>query len=252
MEAVVYKIRTLKSSPFQIQKSAQEHRSDIEPRQLKVCSMCFELTVSLMRSLEMIITVAPELFKDATHPNSELLTIRVCQIINQLLSRVTVPPGSFQYVIDLCLPDLSAVTHFGIISAALGILLALLSDELTSDDLMRVPPISKIVLNDECFQIASLEFALGTIRTPIQRSEKIPRGNFDPKTRNNIDPLTNQLKLETSHKSGFDVPIIKFNLNDCESLSTSVLITYNQFLNGFFFRHESCNRRGDTKCTNDD
>ncbi|KAJ6636383.1 E3 ubiquitin-protein ligase, partial [Pseudolycoriella hygida] len=199
----------------EIQKSAQEHRVEIEPRQLKVCSMCFELTVSLMRSLEMIIIVAPEIFKDPGHPNSELLTIRVCQIINQLLSRVTVPPGSFQYVIDLCLPDLTAVTHFSIITAALGILLALLSEELRPDDeTMRVPPISKIVLNDESFQIASLEFALGTIRTPIQRSDKIPRGNFDPKTRENIDPLTNELKLETATKSGFDVPIIKFNLND--------------------------------------
>lgn len=201
----------------EIQKTAQEHRVEIEPRQLKVCSMCFELTISLMRSLEMIITVAPDIFKDPTRPNSELLTIRVCQIINQLLSRVTVPPGSFQYVIDLCLPDLSAVTHFAIITAALGILLALLSDELMPDDeTIRVPPISKIVLTDECFQIASLEFALGTVRTPLQRTDKIPRGNFDPKTRDNIDPLTNEVKLETAPKSGFDVPIITFNLNDCK------------------------------------
>ncbi|XP_037034222.1 E3 ubiquitin-protein ligase RNF123 isoform X3 [Bradysia coprophila] len=198
----------------EIQKTAREHRVEIEPRQLKVCSMCFELTVSLMRSLEMIITVAPDIFKDPTHPNSELLTIRVVQIINQLLSRVTVPPGSFQYVVDLCLPDLSAVTHFSIITAALGILMALLSDELMDDDNLRVPPISKIILNDESFQIASLEYALGTVRTPIQRSDKIPRGNFDPKTRDNIDPLTNEVKLATNAKSEYEVPIIKFNLND--------------------------------------
>lgn len=166
----------------------------------------------------MIITVAPNIFKDTTHPNSELLTIRVVQIINQLLSRVTVPPGSFQYVVDLCLPDLSAVTHFAIITAALGILMALLSDELVPDDdnNIRVPPISKIVLNDESFQIASLEYALGTVRTPIQRSDKIPRGNFDPKTRDNIDPLTNEVKLATNAKSEYEVPIIKFNLSDCK------------------------------------
>lgn len=201
----------------EIQKSAQEHRSEIESRQLKVCSMCFELTVSLMRSLEMIIKIAPDIFKDAAHPNSDLLTTRVCQIISQLLSRVTVPPGSFQYVIDLCLPDLSSVSHFAIISAALGILLALLSEELIPDENpIRVPPISKILLTDESFQIASLEFALGTIRTPIQRSEKMPRGNFDPMTRENIDPLTNELKVESIPKNGFDVPIIKFNLSECE------------------------------------
>lgn len=111
------------------------------------------------------------------------------------------------------------MTHFSIITAALGILLALLSDELKPDDqTIRVPPIAKIVLNDESFQIASLEFALGTIRTPIQRADKIPRGNFDPKTRDNIDPLTNELKSVSAPKAAVNtnVPIIKFNLNDCE------------------------------------
>lgn len=95
--------------------------------------MCFELTVSLMRCLEMIITVAPEIFQEATRSNSDLILNRVCQLISQVLSRVTVPPGCFQFIVDMCSSDLNSVTHFPIITAALGILLALLRSELDTD-----------------------------------------------------------------------------------------------------------------------
>lgn len=96
--------------------------------------MCFELTVSLMRSLEMIITIAPFIYQDTSRSNSDLILNRICQLISQVLSRVTVPPGCFQFVIDLCLPDLSSITHYSIITSALGILIALLKDELEEDD----------------------------------------------------------------------------------------------------------------------
>lgn len=94
--------------------------------------MCFELTVSLMRSLEMLITIAPQVCKNADRPNGDLLLNRICQLVSQVLARVTVPPGVFQLVVDLCLPDLTAVTHFAIITAAIGIVLALLDDELAA------------------------------------------------------------------------------------------------------------------------
>lgn len=95
--------------------------------------MCFELTVSLMRCLEMIISVAPDIFYDQCRPNSDLVLNRVCQLISQVLSRVTVPPGCFQFVVDMCSADLNAVTHFPIITSALGILLALFKEEIDND-----------------------------------------------------------------------------------------------------------------------
>lgn len=52
----------------------------IESRQLKICSMCFDLTVSLMRTLEMAINIAPIIFSDINRPNSDLLLRRVCQV----------------------------------------------------------------------------------------------------------------------------------------------------------------------------
>lgn len=113
------------------QRQDQQHVTIQETRQSKICSMCFDLTVSLLRVLEMLISIAPQVFVDMERANSDSLLNRVCQLISQVLSRVTVPPGCFQFVVDLCLPDMQHVIHFPIISAALAVLLALLKDELT-------------------------------------------------------------------------------------------------------------------------
>jgi len=76
--------------------------------------MCFELTVSLMRCLEMVITAAPEVVTDESRPNSDLLLNRICQLISQVLSRVTVPPGIHPlefYIMEELLPDTMAWTE---------------------------------------------------------------------------------------------------------------------------------------------
>ncbi|XP_060645573.1 E3 ubiquitin-protein ligase RNF123 [Drosophila nasuta] len=203
----------------EIQNTAQRQENTLfEPKQLKICSMCFELTVSLMRCLEMILTVAPDVVADDSRPNSDLLLNRICQLISQVLSRVTVPPGCFQFVVDMCSADLNAVTHFPIISAALGILLALLRNEMDKDvSPQKVTRISRAFLTDPSFQFATLEFALGEIRTPLLEQKEIPRGNFDPSTRPNIDPLTNDVRVPNPNNSKrirADPPIIKFALND--------------------------------------
>ncbi|XP_017110333.1 E3 ubiquitin-protein ligase RNF123 [Drosophila elegans] len=206
----------------EIQNTAQRQENTLfEPKQLKICSMCFELTVSLMRCLEMVITAAPEVVTDASRPNSDLLLNRICQLISQVLSRVTVPPGCFQFVVDMCSADLNAVTHYPIVTAALGILLALMQEELESD--MRpqiVTRVSRAFLTDPSFQFATLEFALGEIRTPLLEQKTIPRGNFDPSSRPHIDPLTNDVRVplpNNSKRIRADPPILKFALNDFPS-----------------------------------
>lgn len=194
-----------------------------DPKQLKICSMCFDLTISLMRALEMIVTIAPDIFKDSSRPNSDNLLGRVCQLIIQVLSRVTVPPSCFQFVIDLCLPDLTGVTHFAILTAALGILLGLMSDEMNFDgSLSKLPKVSRHILTDSSFQIACLEFALGEIKSAIHMPTDQPRGNFDPKLNRFVDPLTNEIRKTPSHRllnertMKHDPPILKFKLSDCE------------------------------------
>uniref|UniRef100_A0A182JMG6 RING-type E3 ubiquitin transferase n=1 Tax=Anopheles atroparvus TaxID=41427 RepID=A0A182JMG6_ANOAO len=183
--------------------SQREEQLVIETKQLKICSMCFELTVSLMRALEMIVTITPSLLQDGARANSEIILSRICQLAIQVLSRVTVPPGCFQHVMDLCLPDLSNVTHFAIIGAAVGMLLALMRHELlgeraggSSECITKIPRISKYLLTDTSFHIASLEYALGEVKTPItNQNGEAPRGNFDPKMRAHIDPLTNEVRV---------------------------------------------------------
>lgn len=193
--------------------------------------MCFELTVSLMRSLEMLLTIVPGVFKDTDRANSDLLLNRVCQLISQVLARVTVPPGVFQFVVDLCLPDLSTITHFAIVTAAIGILMALLSDEMkpsqwsSSDALIKVPRITRILLSDPSFQVAHLEFTLGEVTAPTLEAVKPTlKGNFDPQSRVNIDPLTNEVRVISSRLKKPDKPIIKFDLQDCELLFNNVKI----------------------------
>ncbi|KAL7041272.1 hypothetical protein ACKWTF_000697 [Chironomus riparius] len=194
-----------------------------DPRQLKICSMCFDLTISLMRALEMIVNIAPEIFKDSTRPNSDNLLGRVSQLVIQVLSRVTVPPSCFQFVIDLCLPDLISVTHFAILTAALGTILGLMSDELIFETLAKLPKVSRHILTDSSFQIACLEFALGEIKSTVHvPNADQPRGNFDPKLNRFVDPLTNEIRKIPSHRllnertMKNDPPILKFNLSDCE------------------------------------
>lgn len=208
-----------------------------ESRQSKICSMCFELTVSLMRTLELMISVSPAVFIDAERPNSITLLNRVCQLISQVLSRVTIPPGCFQYVVDMCLPELSSVSHFSIISAAIGILLALLKSEINNDDegYINMPKVAKILLTDPSFQIACLEYTIGDVKTPIQIQQEIPRGNFDPHNRQHIDPLTNEFRFNST-KPRCEQPVIKFSLLDCKCstlVSFFLLVTANY---SFLFR----------------
>lgn len=179
-----------------------------------------------MRSLEMLLTIAPSIFKNPTRPNSDLLLNRVCQLLSLVLSRITVPPGCFQFAIDMCLPDLTAVTHFAIITSAIGILLSLLSDELdprATTSVTHVPRIAKILLTDPSFHIASLNFAIGDIQSPSTSPSSIqptPMGNFDPLTRAHIDPLTNEVRVNCGREVKPDQPIIQFNLIDCKQNKT--------------------------------
>lgn len=54
----------------QIQQAAERlERNFVDSRQLKVCATCFDLSVSLLRVLEMTITLVPEIFLDWAQHN---------------------------------------------------------------------------------------------------------------------------------------------------------------------------------------
>lgn len=58
-------------------------RSDnllLEGRQVKICAACFEISACLLRVLEMVATVAPQLFTDWSRPSAELFLKRIMQV----------------------------------------------------------------------------------------------------------------------------------------------------------------------------
>lgn len=84
--------------------------------------------------------------------------------------------------------------------------------------------VTKILLTDPSFQIAGLEFALGELKTPILAPvTDYPRGNFDPKMRSHIDPLTNEVRIPPAmfDQRGTDSLIIGFNLKHCKYITIS-------------------------------
>ncbi|KAK6320822.1 hypothetical protein J4Q44_G00077980 [Coregonus suidteri] len=123
----------------EIQQAAERpERNFVDTRQLKVCATCFDLSVSLLRVLEMTVTLVPQIFLDWT---IELLTSllrrfgsggewnsAVLALLNQVLNRVTAERNLFDRVVNLRLPGLESVDHYPILVAVTGILVRILVD----------------------------------------------------------------------------------------------------------------------------
>lgn len=62
--------------------SSRPERVFIDSRQLKVCSTCFNLTISLLRVLEMIVTIVPDVFVDPALASGNILA-RLCQVLEE-------------------------------------------------------------------------------------------------------------------------------------------------------------------------
>uniref|UniRef100_A0A8C2TIW5 RING-type E3 ubiquitin transferase n=1 Tax=Coturnix japonica TaxID=93934 RepID=A0A8C2TIW5_COTJA len=137
----------------EIQQAAERlERNFVDSRQLKVCATCFDLSVSLLRVLEMTVTLAPEIFLDWNRPSSELLLRRLAQLLNQVLNRVTAERNLFDRVVNLRLPGLESVDHYPILVAVTGILVRLLVD---------TDRATAVLLADPCFQLRSIQYLLG-------------------------------------------------------------------------------------------
>uniref|UniRef100_A0A3B3SEJ0 Ring finger protein 123 n=1 Tax=Paramormyrops kingsleyae TaxID=1676925 RepID=A0A3B3SEJ0_9TELE len=146
----------------EIQQAAERpERNFVDTRQLKVCATCFDLSVSLLRVLEMTVTLVPEIFFDWARPSAELLLRRLAQLLNQVLNRVTAERNLFDRVVNLRLPGLESVDHYPILVAVTGILVRILVD------CERVSRASSVLLSDPCFQLNSIRHLLGESEPPI-------------------------------------------------------------------------------------
>lgn len=142
----------------EIQQAAERpERNFVDTRQLKVCATCFDLSVSLLRVLEMTVTLVPEIFLDWNRPSAELLLRRLAQLLNQVLNRVTAERNLFDRVVNLRLPGLESVDHYPILVAVTGILVRILVDS----ERHGIARAAAVLLSDPCFQLHSIQHLLG-------------------------------------------------------------------------------------------
>ncbi|XP_058802185.1 E3 ubiquitin-protein ligase RNF123-like isoform X2 [Phymastichus coffea] len=152
--------------------SSRPERVFIESRQLKKCATCFELAVSLLRVLEMIASCAPDVFCDFNLSSSENLLARLSQLLCQILNRTSMQTSSFQHIVLLDIPDLQTVDHFPILTAVMGIIIALLKDDLSLTESDEIPTVTKVLLTEPSFQMASLYFVLGDVKNTKMKNLK--------------------------------------------------------------------------------
>ncbi|XP_035827720.1 E3 ubiquitin-protein ligase RNF123 [Aplysia californica] len=129
----------------------------LESRQIKICAACFEISVCLLRILEMVATIAPQVFTDWSRPSAELFLKRLMQLLSQIMSRVTMKDGAFESTVALPIQGLDSVTFYPILTVTVGIMAQLIvrcggsSQEKATRSLLR----------DSGFSVDSLKFVLG-------------------------------------------------------------------------------------------
>lgn len=140
--------------------SNRPERVFIDSRQLRICATCFDLALALLRVLEMIVNIAPQLFTNFSRPNAELLLSRLCQLLCQVLNRVSGWSGCFGHVVGLEIPGLETIHQYPILTAVTGILVTLISH-----DFVQVNPKAQVatrtLLNEPSFQLSSVYQLLG-------------------------------------------------------------------------------------------
>ncbi|KAJ8302173.1 hypothetical protein KUTeg_021160 [Tegillarca granosa] len=164
------------------QKVARTELRILEGRQLKICATCFEIAVYLMRVLEMVISLVPELFLDFSRDSAELLLGRLTQLLCQVLNRITTKSGMFDNVVSIQKKAL------------------------------------QFLLSDPGFQISSLEFFLGTqgpksaspkltpetAKRPFSKKDKIfDLQTFEEVSEEEVDNIKNLIGLLKEKQQAF-------------------------------------------------
>lgn len=107
------------------------------------------------------------------------------QLLCQILNRTSMQTSSFQHVVLLDIPDLQTVDHFPILTAVIGIVIALLREDMLLPGKLKetplfiekllnsrcfflesgeIPEVTKAIISEPSFQINSLYFVLGNVK----------------------------------------------------------------------------------------
>eukprot|EP00794_Sanderia_malayensis_P005876 gene5877-6566_t len=128
-----------------------------DTRQLRTCGICFDLTVGLLRVLEMVCSVVPEVFTDYSRPSAELTLVRLFQAVVQILNRVTASYRLFETLSRLHATDIERQDRYAVLAAIAGILLTMLS---RINSTSRKPS-TLVLLGEPGFQLEPIAFLAG-------------------------------------------------------------------------------------------
>lgn len=128
-----------------------------DTRQLRTCGICFDLTVGLLRVLEMVCSIVPEVFTDYSRPSAELTLVRLFQAVVQILNRVTASYRLFETLSRLHATDIERQDRYAVLAAISGILVTML---------WRANPSSrecatKVLLSEPGFHVEPIAFLAG-------------------------------------------------------------------------------------------
>jgi len=128
-----------------------------ETRQLRTCGICFDLTVGLLRVLEMVCSVVPEVFTNWSRPSAELTLTRLFQAVIQILNRVTASYKLFETLSRLHATDIERQDRYAVLAAVAGVLVTLLHRATLERRQLAV----KKLLEEPSFQLESVAFLAG-------------------------------------------------------------------------------------------
>jgi Kip1 ubiquitination-promoting complex protein 1 len=144
-------------------------RDPLDGQKLKICATCFDICVSLLRVIEMIVSLVPELLLGILTLHSELLLHRLIQMLCQVLARVGGSHNVFDRIVHLRLPGLETVDHFPILVAVVGVLVQLV---ISDKGLVEQRRVLSAIVGEPGFQLGSVEFLLGQSALPSTSSDR--------------------------------------------------------------------------------
>ncbi|XP_076313486.1 E3 ubiquitin-protein ligase RNF123-like isoform X1 [Tachypleus tridentatus] len=174
--------------------SLRPERVFVDSRQLKICATCFNLTLGLLRLLEMVVHSASALFTDWTRPSAEVLLSSLCQLICQILNRMSSRSGCFEVVVNLEVRGLEAVHHFPIITAVVGILVSLILESPKESSQLAL----NVLLSEPSFQLHSFDAILGASVSTESNTSNLNLAKYTEVTLTELSQASQLMAMLTS------------------------------------------------------
>ena len=106
-------------------KVVQLNEQTLNPKELRICTAYYHLTIGLLRILEMLSCKCPGVFLDQKSSIAEISLKRLMEVLLQVWNRITAHQTLFDSAIRLRLPGVESIEKMAVLYAVSGVILAL-------------------------------------------------------------------------------------------------------------------------------